>query len=122
MNFLFKSLFAYRFLFRFPRTSFVIIQHRSQIGSYVCYKYCTAGDFVVTRKFTVFLAPAEEGGFIVKCIELPVATQGETREEALKNIKEAIEGYLEVETKLLGRKVKGEKAEVIVEAPSALLA
>ena len=77
---------------------------------------------MVTRKFTVFLEPAEEGGFIIKCVELPVATQGETREEALKNIKEAIEGYLEVKTKLLGRKVKGEKAEVVVEAPSALLA
>jgi predicted RNase H-like HicB family nuclease len=77
---------------------------------------------MVTRKFTVFLEPAEEGGLIVKCVELPVATQGETRVEALKNIKEAIEGYLEVKTKLLDRKVKGEKAEVIVEAPSTLLA
>jgi predicted RNase H-like HicB family nuclease len=56
---------------------------------------------MVTRKFTVFLEPAEEGGFIVKCLELPVATQGETREESLKNIKEAIEGHLEVKTKLL---------------------
>ena len=42
--------------------------------------------------------------------------------KALKNVKEAIEGYLEVKTKLLGRKVKGEKAEVVVEAPSALVA
>jgi predicted RNase H-like HicB family nuclease len=77
---------------------------------------------MVARKFTVFLEPVKEGGFIVKCLELPVASQGETREEALKNIKEAIEGYLEVKTKLLGRKAKGEKAEVIVEAPSALMA
>ena len=77
---------------------------------------------MVARKFTVFLESAEEGGFIVKCLELPVASQGETREEALKNIKEAIEGYLEVKTKLLGRKSKGEKAEVIVETPSALVA
>jgi predicted RNase H-like HicB family nuclease len=77
---------------------------------------------MVARKFTVFLEPAEEGGFIVKCLELPVASQGETREEALKNIKEAIIGYLEVKAKLLGRKAKGEKAEVIVEAPSALMA
>jgi predicted RNase H-like HicB family nuclease len=77
---------------------------------------------MVARKFTVFLESAEEGGFIVKCLELPVASQGETREEALKNIKEAIEGYLEVKTKLLGRKAKGEKAEVIVKAPSALMA
>ncbi len=77
---------------------------------------------MVTRKFTVVLQPAEEGGFIVKCVELPVATQGETREEALKNIKEAIEGYLEMKTKLLGRKFKGERAEVVVEAPSPILA
>jgi predicted RNase H-like HicB family nuclease len=77
---------------------------------------------MVSRKFTVLLEPTEECGFIVKCLELPVATQGETKEEALKNIKEAIEGYLEVKTRLLGRKVKGEKTEVVVEAPSALLA
>ncbi|MEM2058397.1 MAG: type II toxin-antitoxin system HicB family antitoxin [Thermoproteota archaeon] len=51
---------------------------------------------MVTRSFTAILEPAEEGGFIVKCVELPVASQGETREEALKNIKETIEGYLEV--------------------------
>lgn len=68
------------------------------------------------------LEPAEEGGFIVKSVELPVASEGETKEEALSNIKEAIEGYLEVKAKLLDRKIKGEKAEVIVEAPSALMA
>ena len=77
---------------------------------------------MVSRKFTVFLEPAQGGGFIAKCSELPVASQGETREDALKNIKEAIEGYLEVKTKLLGRNVKGERAKVIVETPSALLA
>jgi predicted RNase H-like HicB family nuclease len=80
------------------------------------------GLLMVARKFTVLLEPAEEGGFIVKSVELPVATQGETKEEALSNIKEAIEGYLEVKAKLLDRKTKGEKAEVVVEAPSALMA
>ena len=74
------------------------------------------------RKFTVLLEPAKEGGFVVKCFELPVASQGETKQEALSNIKEAIEGYLEVKAKLLDRKTKGEKAEVIVEASSALKA
>jgi predicted RNase H-like HicB family nuclease len=72
---------------------------------------------MITRKFTVVLNP-EEGRFIVKCFELPVATQGETREEALRNIKEAIEGYLEVKAELLCGKTKGERAEVVVEAPS----
>ena len=52
------------------------------------------------RKFTVLLELAEEGGFVVKRLELPVASQGETKEEALSNIKEAIEGYLEVKAKL----------------------
>jgi predicted RNase H-like HicB family nuclease len=55
---------------------------------------------MVARKFTVLLEPAEEGGFVVKCLELPVASQGETKQEALSNIKEAIEGYLEVKAKL----------------------
>jgi len=77
---------------------------------------------MVARKFTVLLEPAKEGGFVVKCLELPVASEGETKEEALSNIKEAIEGYLEVKAKLVDRKTKGEKAEVIVEAPSALMA
>lgn len=66
---------------------------------------------MVTRSFTVILEPAEEGGFIVKCVELPVASQGENREEALRNIKEAIEGYLEVKAGLLKERAKGEKIE-----------
>jgi predicted RNase H-like HicB family nuclease len=77
---------------------------------------------MVTRKFTVLLEPAEEGGFIVKSVELPVASEGNTKAEALSNIKEAIEGYLEVKAKLLDKKSKAEKAEVIVETPSALMA
>ena len=47
-------------------------------------------------RFTVILEPAEEGGFVSKCVELPVASEGETRDEALRNAKEAIEAYLEV--------------------------
>ena len=77
---------------------------------------------MATRKYAVLLEAAEEGGFVVKSTELPVASEGETREEALRNIKEAIEGYLEVKAQLLKKKVKVEKAEVVVEAPSALLA
>jgi predicted RNase H-like HicB family nuclease len=49
----------------------------------------------VARKFAVLLESAEEGGFVVKCLKLPIASEGETREEALSNIKEAIEGYLD---------------------------
>jgi predicted RNase H-like HicB family nuclease len=52
---------------------------------------------VKIMEFTVVLEPAEEGGYTVQCIELPAAiSQGETKEEALENIKEAIELVLEV--------------------------
>lgn len=48
-------------------------------------------------KYTIILEPQEEGGYTVRCLELPGAiSQGETKEEALKNIKEAIGLVLEV--------------------------
>jgi predicted RNase H-like HicB family nuclease len=77
---------------------------------------------MATVRFTAVLELAEEGGFVIKCIELPVATQGETRQEALANLKEAIEGYLEVKAERLKEQTKGERVEVIVEAPSAHMA
>jgi len=44
----------------------------------------------------VVLEPAEEGGYIVYMPSLPgCISEGETEEEALANIKEAIELYLE---------------------------
>ena len=61
---------------------------------------------------------------MVKCVELPVATEGETREEATRNIKEAIEGYLEVRAGVLGKsKAKKQLVEISVrQTPSPLLA
>jgi predicted RNase H-like HicB family nuclease len=48
------------------------------------------------KKFTVILREEPEGGYSAQCIELPGAiSQGETRKQALTNIREAIEGYLE---------------------------
>jgi predicted RNase H-like HicB family nuclease len=39
----------------------------------------------------VILEPQDEGGYTVRCLELPGAiSQGETKEDALVNIKEAI--------------------------------
>ena len=44
----------------------------------------------------VILEPAEEGGYTVYVPSLPgCISEGETEEEALANIKEAIELYLE---------------------------
>lgn len=47
-------------------------------------------------KFLVYLeAAAEEGGYIVSCPQLPgCVTQGETVDEALVMIKDAIKGYI----------------------------
>jgi predicted RNase H-like HicB family nuclease len=47
-------------------------------------------------KLKVILEPSEEGGFIVYAPSLPgCVSEGETEEEALQNIREAIEFYLE---------------------------
>ncbi len=64
-------------------------------------------------KFKVILEPQKEGGYTVYVPALPgCISQGDTKEEALKNIKEAIELYLEpVEHMVRG---KGEVAEVVV--------
>ena len=48
------------------------------------------------RKFTVLLREEPEGGYSAQCVELPGAiSEGQNRKDALANIKEAIEGYLE---------------------------
>lgn len=48
-------------------------------------------------RFTVILTPDEEdGGYVVECPAIPgCISEGDTAEEALINIKEAIEGCLE---------------------------
>lgn len=47
-------------------------------------------------KVRVVLEPSEEGGFTAVAPSLPgCISEGETRDEALANIKEAIELYLE---------------------------
>lgn len=72
------------------------------------------------HKFTVVLREEDVGGYSVRCVEIPAAiSQGETRAEALKNIREAIELYFEAfpeEVKIveeLGR-VTGKKEVVEV--------
>ncbi|HWF19081.1 MAG TPA: type II toxin-antitoxin system HicB family antitoxin [Verrucomicrobiae bacterium] len=46
-------------------------------------------------KFRVIIQPDEDGLFVAECPTLPgCISQGETRAEAMANIKDAIEGYL----------------------------
>jgi predicted RNase H-like HicB family nuclease len=65
-------------------------------------------------KFSVVLRKEAEGGYSVQCLELPGAiSEGETRREALDNIKEAIQGYLEAFPEETDRlKLKREVVEV----------
>lgn len=47
-------------------------------------------------KFRVVVEQEEDGPFVATCPTLPgCVSQGSTREEALRNIRDAIEGYLE---------------------------
>jgi predicted RNase H-like HicB family nuclease len=66
------------------------------------------------RRFTVASRLEKEGGYSVQCLELPQAiSQGETKEEALVNIKEAIELVLE-HLKAKERAKKAEFVEIVV--------
>ena len=48
------------------------------------------------NEFEVVLEPQDEGGYTVYVPDLPgCVSEGETREEAVRMIKEAIEGYLD---------------------------
>ena len=65
-------------------------------------------------KLIVILEPQEEGGYTVYAPSLPgCISQGETREEAIKNIKEAIELYLEPDTNEMVE-FSGEKVTVAI--------
>ena len=51
---------------------------------------------MASLRYTVILEPEEDGGYHVYCPALPGCNSfGEASEEALANIRDAIEGYLE---------------------------
>ncbi len=53
------------------------------------------GHFKGSR-YRVLIEPDEEGGLVVEVPALPgCVSEGATRSEALENVREAIEGYLE---------------------------
>jgi antitoxin HicB len=56
---------------------------------------CLLEVVLAMARFYVYLEPAEEGGSIVSAPALPgCVTQGNTKEEALEMIKDAIRGYI----------------------------
>jgi predicted RNase H-like HicB family nuclease len=67
-------------------------------------------------RLKVVLKPSEEGGFTAYVPALPgCSSEGETSEEALANLREAIELYLEpVEDDLAGKPLGAEITELVV--------
>jgi predicted RNase H-like HicB family nuclease len=51
----------------------------------------------MSMQVSAVLTPAEEGGYVAFNPETGTTTQGETIEEALANLKQAVELFLEVE-------------------------
>ncbi len=48
------------------------------------------------RRFTVYLEEDKDGGYVAECPALPgCVSEGDTREEAIANIKDAIRASLE---------------------------
>jgi len=75
-------------------------------------------EFFLARemKFVIILEREEECGYFAQCLEFPgCICEGETREVALENIKEAIRGYFEAFPEE-AEKLKGDKVlvEIVV--------
>ena len=65
-------------------------------------------------EYTAIFEPAEEGGYIVSVPAIPgCVTQGETFEESVKNVKDAIKGCLEV-LKEEDQDIPQEKSDVVI--------
>lgn len=65
-------------------------------------------------KLKVLIYPGEDGYFVAECPALPgCASQGATREEALANIREAIEGWLQVQEERNGTSAPRGDVEVV---------
>lgn len=66
---------------------------------------------MATQTYHAVSEKDEDGWYVVQCVEIPGAiSQGKTREEAMKNIKEAIELVLEHRAS----KVAGQRVEEVV--------
>ncbi|MEO9294411.1 MAG: type II toxin-antitoxin system HicB family antitoxin [Nitrososphaera sp.] len=69
---------------------------------------------VGSRRFTIRVQKATEGGYSGQCVELPGAiSEGETLGELKKNMAEAIQLVLEA----LEEKTKGDK-KIVIEIPA----
>ena len=69
-------------------------------------------------KFRVLIEPDEDGVFVAECPTLPgCVSQGKTREEAMANIRDAIQGYI-ASLEKHGDPVPSPITEEIIEVPA----
>ena len=75
------------------------------------------GSYSKRMRFRVIVEPDEDGVFVAECPALSgCVSQGTTREEALANIRDAIQGYLHSLEKH-GDPLPGPITEEIIEVP-----
>ena len=55
----------------------------------------------------------EDGGFVSHCLDYDIASQGETSQEALDNIKEAVSLFLEVASPQEVREVQEKQGQIL---------
>jgi predicted RNase H-like HicB family nuclease len=66
-------------------------------------------------KFTIVVHNAEEGGYWAEVPSLPgCATQGETFEELLENLYEAVEAWLSVDREALQKPTDGKIMDIAI--------
>ena len=76
----------------------------------------------MTHSYTVILEPEENGGYSVHCAAIPgCSSQGETVDDALHNIREAMTGIMKVRQQA-GLPLPEETPEIIVEEIREILA
>ena len=82
----------------------------------MCYNFSVMKNPKVAKvlKYTVVFEPSDEGGYVASVPILPgCISQGDTFEEAVKMIKDAISGYLAV-LKDKGEEIPHESEEVVI--------
>ena len=82
---------------------------------------CYAEGMSTVLTYPIILTPADEGGFVVKSPVLDIVTEGDTKEEAMENAKEAILCHLEGMAKAKEEQPNIHLVYLDVSAPDSLM-
>ena len=74
--------------------------------------YLASRTEISSMRFKILITEGEDGWLVVECPSLPgCVSQGRTMDEALENIKDAIQGCLDV----LGERIAAEQSQRMIE-------